>query len=392
MRIAYFTDTFLPNIYGVVTHIVSSCEGLSSRGHRVIVFAPGPSGQERKPALAGFSVAYLPSFPLPDIFRQKERLSLPIPPGIIDTFFKLKDFAPDVVHIHTPFTAGIIGRFFARNLRVPLVETFHGFLADAEHFKIIGLKKGQRLITPFVWKFLVYGLNETDLVIAPSAFAKKELVKNRVEKEIEVIPNGVDLSIAKVPEENVRRIRKQHKLGEKVVLYVGRLSHEKNVDALVEAFYLLQEKVPTAKLLLVGDGPHGGILRERVRKLGITKKVVFTGFVPHDKLFSRGFYKAGDVFATASKTENHPLTILEAEANGLPIVGVKVAGIPELVSQNGILCSPDDPWELALALEKILLDQKLRRRMGEESKKFVQKFALKNSLDKLEGVYQKVKG
>lgn len=387
MRIAIFTDEFLPQFNGVVSYVLDTCEELVRLGHEVLVFAPRPKrGVKLDTKKFSFQLVLLPS--LPAFLYPDFRLTIPALPRVL---LNLRRFKPDVVHVMDPLTIGTDGIMAAKVRKIPIVITFHTFFMDEDILSYFKLKKRAKFIQKRLWRLTAFYHNLASAVICPSLVSETELEKHGLKKPAVVVHNGIDLSkIKKISASEKVEIRLSYgiKKDEATAIFIGRLAQDKSINIVVEAWQRVVKKLPKAKLILVGFGPEQEKLKIQTRELNISPNVVFLGAAKRNQIFTRGIYYLGDVFVTASKIENQSLSMLEAMAHGLPLVGVKARGTPELISGNGLMVEPDNAELLASAIIKILRDPKLREKMGQSSQEKAKEFDLKNSVKKLEAVYR----
>ena len=185
-------------------------------------------------------------------------------------------------------------------------------------------------------------------------------------------------------------LRAKHQLHGPTFVYVGRLSPEKSLDVLVRAFHHVVVQLPEARLVLIGKGPYRPRLNLLLDQLGLNAHVVQLGYVPHHDLLLTNLPLLGDVFVTASKTENQPLSIMEALSFGLPVVGVNAKGLPELVTdgENGLLCQPDDPVDMARCMIRLVTDASLQQHMSQAAFASVASHSITRTVDQLEHTYR----
>lgn len=385
MRIAYFTDTFLPQINGVATALANQATELGARGHNILIFTPKLDEIPRQKFQAkNVQVIHLPT--VPALLYPEFKLGVFGLPKVIKYLIKFK---PDIIHLHSPLTVGMDAVMAARFFKKPLVGTVHVYLAESGYLRWFKYELAVKLVDNVVRRFLNFMFSQCDLVLAPSKMLVDEIKRSDFKKPISYLPNGVSLTTSKSLSDKAKKIfKKKYGLKEKVVLHFGRLSYEKNIDVLLKSFQLLTKKHPDVSLLIIGDGPSKEKLVQMTKKLKIDKQVVFTGFIEHQALISSGILKLGDVFVTASPMENNPMVVLEAMMIGLPIVGVKQAGLIELISSNGFLVKPGDTKEMAEKLEKILSDDKLSRQMGGKSLQLIKPYLIDKVVNKLLKLYQ----
>ena len=385
MKIAYFTDTFLPQINGVATALANQATELGARGHNVLIFTPKLDEINREKFKAkNVQVVHLPT--VPALLYPEFKLGVFGLPKVIKYLIKFK---PDIIHLHSPLTVGMDAVMAARFFKKPLVGTIHVYLAESGYLRWFKYKLAVKLVDKAVRRFLNFMFSQCDLVLAPSKMLVEELKMNDFKKPISYLPNGINLTEPKLLSNKLKdALKRKYGLKEKVVLHFGRLSHEKNVDILIKSFQLLTKKHQNVSLLIIGDVPTKEKLVKLARKLRIEKQVVFTGFIEHQTLISSGILSIGDIFATASTMENNPMVVLEAMVFGLPIVGVKQAGLIELVSTNGFLVKPGDIKEMAEKEEKILFDEDLSVRMREKSLQLIKPYSVDKVIDKLLRLYR----
>jgi len=377
MKIAYFTDTFLPKIDGVVTSLLAVSNALVDEGHEILIIAPKPSHSSKNVRLGlkkGITVKYIasiPSFLYPDL-----RAGVPVSHNVIQT---LRKFNPDVIHFQTTFLIGGGAILLGKILHKPIIGSFHTYFMEPEYIRNIGISDQRNVIRSFLWRYAQVFYNVCDAVVTPAEIVREDLMKHGVTKPITVIPNSLNESlIKKTSLKQKSYLRKKYHLKDSIVLYVGRLSREKNVDELIQAFAKVVLKNPHVTLLIVGDGPAKDKLEKQVKDLNLEDSIVFTGSIKHIDLLANGLFEVADIFASASTSEVQPVSFIEAMAYGLPIVGVAKRGVHEMVKDVGLLSEPHTPSEITNNILKILNDRKLQSDLS------------KKSLKKFEGTYRAV--
>lgn len=350
MRVAVFTDSYEPYVSGVVRSIKTFARELAAMGHETCIFAPAYPGHEQ----AGtnlFRFSSLPSPTHPDF-----RLAIPVSPRLGSTLRRLQC---DLVHVHSPFLMGSLGARYARRFGLPLVFTFHTFYHQYTHYVPLPRWLTEPLASLWVRDFS----DRCNLIIAPSESARRFLRQIGVQKPIEVIPTGVDVQRFAGGDPDWLRQRLGLPAESPIVLYAGRLTREKNLDLLLDAFVAVHRKHPQAHLVLTGDGPLRPHLEQRVAVLGLGGHVHFTGALLLERMAD--CYAGADLFAFASLTETQGLVVLEAMAAGLPVVAVAGPGITDVVDDgtDGILVPPD-ATALARGLADMLADADRRRAMS----------------------------
>ena len=383
MRIAYFTDTFLPRIDGITYTVSEHSRLLSARGNKIRIYAPSYPERNKNEKLNGVMIERYPSIPFPTY--KGTRISFP---NIYTIYKSIKKFNPDIIHFHTPGPIGISAIFLARFLKKPLVTTYHTLWSEAlpplppfniiyKFFKTDETEKD--LFKNAIWKISGEFFDDCDVIISPTKTIMRQLLIHKHKSKIVVVSNGIDTNKFKA------KVRAKTNLK---ILYVGSLSHEKNVDMVIKAFAKVAKEIPEAKMEVVGDGPVLKSLKNLTDKLKLQNKIVFHGSIAREKLAN--YYNRCDVFATGSAMEVQPLTLLEAMSCGLPIVGVKRAGVAEMITNNvnGYLVSPSNSSAMSIKIIKILSSNKLRLKFSKNSRKIAKENSLLSSIRKLEDLYK----
>ncbi|HTY91059.1 MAG TPA: glycosyltransferase [Methanocella sp.] len=377
MKIAVFTDTFFPQVNGVVNAVRNFDRTLSGRGHEVRVFTEG-----RKPGTVEMDGA--------EVHRYQAFTFLPYPEfeSSVDAIRPIRDasrFKPEVVHAHTPFVMGYCAWRTARRLKVPLVGTFHTPVDEYVVYIAKRFTASRHMLQGIAKAYQNWFYGNCDVVIVPARSAARYIdIKN---KRVEVVSNGLDLK--RYGRAGRGEFRERFGLGDApVILHGGRLSFEKRIDGVIRAMPLVLGAIPDAKLLIVGKGPSRKSLDALVEKLGLQESVVFTGYVG-DEDFPKAF-AAADVLALNSPVETQSLIVLEAFATGVPVVGADAGAIPDAVvpGENGFLFNTDDTKALAGYLIAVLGDKALRERLGQGALSTASEHSLEKSTDRLLAVYR----
>ena len=311
MRIGLFTDTYFPQVSGVATSIRTLKTELEKLGHKVFIFTTTDKDVNR---YEDWQIIRIPSVPF---FAFKDRRVAYR--GFSNALEIARQYQLDIIHTQTEFSLGLLGIWIAKELRIPVVHTYHTQYEDYVHY----LAKGM-VIRPSMVKYIVRGfMSDLDGVVCPSEIVYDLLVGYKIKAEKRVIPTGIDLAKFDRPElsrEDIKKLR--FKLGiaedEVMLLSLSRISYEKNIQAIVEALPMVLEENAKVKLVIVGDGPYAENLKALVTQLHIEDSVIFTGMIaPSDTAL---YYKAADFFISASTSETQGLTYLESLASGTPII------------------------------------------------------------------------
>ena len=327
MRIGIFTDTYPPYINGVSTSIVMLQHALEKLGHEVFVVTVNPENLKYQ-FEDDHKIIRIPGVPI-GIYDY--RLTGIYPIRAIET---IKKWNLDIIHSHTEFGIGTFARIMAKQLDIPLVHTYHTMYEDYVHYITKGhFDKSSKKIVEYLTKFYC-DKTAKELIVPSTKTYKLFKEKYKFDKNVHIVPTGVEVERfykENVSKEEIASLRK--KLGirdnEDVILFVGRLGEEKNVNTLIEAHVSITRTNPNTKLLIVGTGPDLDKFKELARKYGVSKDVIFAGRVPWDEVPK--YYQIAQVFATASKTETQGLTVIEAMAASLPVVAYDDDAFREVV-------------------------------------------------------------
>jgi 1,2-diacylglycerol 3-alpha-glucosyltransferase len=374
VRIALFTNNYLPFCGGVTISVETLRHGLEASGHEAWVFGPRLTGAED----ASVKVVRYPSIPV----ATYPEFALAVPYSRrIERLVTALEF--DVIHAHHPFLLGPAARRLARRTRRPLVFTYHTRYEKYAHYVPLPLGLVQAAALRISAGFAA----QADAVLAPSAVIRDELHARGVRAPIAVVPTGIDLTRFRPGDREAARRSLGVGAGEPLVLYVGRLDREKSVDRVLSAFERVASTIPAARLVLVGQGTEADRLRRMAASLPMAQRIRFLGLRPHDALAE--CYQAADVFLFASETETQGLVLAEAAACGLPAVAVNAAGCDEVVrdGDTGIL-TKGDPAALAEAAIGLLLDPERRRAMARRAREMAERlFDVKLQIDRTMAVY-----
>ncbi|MBI3573618.1 glycosyltransferase [Candidatus Kaiserbacteria bacterium] len=384
MKIALVSDTFLPQINGVAHSAEQLASSLAAHGHDVRVYAvsKGTEAIENAARRGRYSVFTFPS--VPAIVYGGLRFTLPL--GF--SFRDLRSFAPDVIHAHTPFAAGWEARRAARRLSVPLVGTHHTFY---DHYlKHIGFDFDAARRAS--WRYTVAFYDRCDIVTVPTHALADELLTHGLRRPLRIVPNAIDTERFRQRNEADRaEARRALGLPAHAILFLGRLSYEKSVDQVIQAFGLIHAARPDVTLLIVGDGPERANLERLTHTLGLAKWVRFTGFLRGRALES--VFRSTDLFMSASKSENMPLSVLEALASSVPVAAVGSLGMSEILDEgvSSFLVAPDRPDLLAERALALLVDDRLRAQFGKAARAASRRYALDTVATQVITIYEEAR-
>ncbi|HEY6102314.1 MAG TPA: glycosyltransferase [bacterium] len=375
LRIAMFSESYLPRISGVAHSIYAMARGLRDLGHRVLIAAPRyPGYTDEDPDVVRF----------PSVRPPQDRefpLGLPYSPAV---WRRLEDLEFDVVHSHSPFLMGAAGARLARRRRLPLVFTHHTLYDEYVHYAPF---VSPRVSVPAVRAYVRRFANRCQVVIVPSRMVTARLRTQGVITRIECIPTAaLESDAAAHRDVSAARAAFNIPAGRPVVVTASRLAREKSVDLVLSAFATVRT-THDAVLLVVGGGPEEENLHAVAQSLGIARDVIFTGLLPHTRALD--CMATGALFLYASQTETQGLVLVEAMALGLPIVAVDAGGIADAVrdGETGFL-TPVDPAALAGKVRALLDDPAEARRMGERGREASAAFTIPVIAARLAALYE----
>ncbi|WRH68591.1 MAG: glycosyltransferase [Planktothrix sp. GU0601_MAG3] len=337
MRIALFTETFLPKIDGIVTRLCHTVEQLQRLGDQVLVISPAGGLTEYK----GARIYGVEGFPLP----MYPELKLGIPhPGI---GVELEKFRPDLIHVANPAILGLGGLYYAKKLNLPLVASYHTHLPQYLHHYGLGL------LEEVLWNMLRAAHNQAQLNLCTSTAMVRELHDHGIQR-LDLWQRGVDTEMFQ-PSLATVEMRDRLSLGHPdchLLLYVGRLGAEKEIERIKAVL----EKIPNTRLALVGDGPHRQTLEAHFKGT----PTHFVGYLRGKDLAAA--YASADAFIFPSRTETLGLVLLEAMAAGTPVVAARSGGIPDIVTDgvNGYLFDPRQEDGAITATQRLFFDAQER--------------------------------
>ncbi|MCR5719378.1 MAG: glycosyltransferase family 4 protein [Lachnospiraceae bacterium] len=351
MKILITSDWYKPVINGVVTSVVNLCDGLTALGHEVRVLTLSDS----KEAKIEGNVYYFPSFDAHFVYPNA-RLKHP---GSHKMIKELVDWKPDVIHSQCEFSSFNLAKQVAKKTKAPIVHTYHTVYEDYTHYFIPWHKPGVAIVKSFSKKIS----KKTDAIIAPSKKVSNLLKGYGIETPIYVIPSGLDLNAYKESSKD-EPLKIRENLGIKedecILIYVGRLAKEKNLDEIMK--YLTDEKCPKIRFVIVGDGPCRKMLEEEAANLKLSDRVIFTGMVSPEAV--PDYYRVGDIFVNASVSETQGLTYMEAMASKRALLCRKDPCLDDIITEGTNGFTYETKEDFIQYLDKLVKNNELRTSFG----------------------------
>jgi len=374
MRIVIFSNTYKPVVSGVVTSMALFRQGLIEAGHDVYIIAPEYEDYEDEETC----IFRFPALDLPDPLDLS--LAIPFKTPIAPTVRGIK---PALIHSQHPVVMGGLAAAFARDLNLPLVFTFHSRYEEYAQRYIPIVPELAGMVTEGIVKRY---LEKCTHVVAPTP-SVRDFILPMLDTgvPVTVVPTPVDLSLYHdLAPQRVRAVLGLENA--ELLLYVGRLAEEKNLDLLLRAFARIVTTRPRARLLLVGKGPRDRSLRRIARKLGLGERVILTGPIPHSEV--PHYAAAADLFVFPSITETQGLVLVEAMAAGTPVVAADALSSVDVLAEGGGLLVPAQEDAFAGAVLRLLADEPRRRVMGEQAARAARRYAIPAATARLLTVYE----
>jgi len=379
MKVLITTDTFIPTISGVVTSVINLNKELIRMGHDVRILTLSHNNTSSKKD----NVYYIKSFGINVYPNMRATVSFN------DKCMKeILEWEPDIIHSQCEFFTFLFANRISKKLNIPIVHTYHTMYEHYTEYVLKNKTVGKKLVSAFSRGIA----KKVDIMIAPTEKVRDSLKNYGIDKNIEVIPTGINLDKFKIKmtEEEKEALRKSLGIGEsnKIILSLGRLGVEKNIDEILRNLPMLIERHRDLTMLIVGDGPHRATLENMTIELNIKDHVIFTGLIPPD-IVAR-YYQIADIFVSASESETQGLTYIEALANGIPEVckydkcleGVLISGY------NGF--AYERSQDFIEDMNTLLEDYALRSKMSANAEFTAERFGSGAFVSSVESLYLNV--
>jgi glycosyltransferase involved in cell wall biosynthesis len=401
VKIVIFTDAYWPRVNGVTVSVDSFSHALIRAGHEVMIICPfypeSPAierisnredkkeGETKKP-----NIIRIPSMPM--VFSKEDRMAKYH--KLLWVSKHIDDFGPDIVHINTEFVIADFGFQYAWLHNLPAIYTYHTLWENylTNYVPILP----SFLIQVIVWFAVRSVLKRANMLIVPTQQIQELVKKYKVRKETRLLPTGIDPSLFNHSKEEIEgfremMIRKYPALKNKrILLYVGRITREKNFDFLLSIAPEILEKHPETVFLFVGNGPDVYSFQEQCEKLMIAPSCVFTGYLDREDVALT--YSIADIFVFPSLTETQGLVTIEAMFSGIPVVAIGVMGTLMVMNgdNGGFMVKPDRNEFIGRVCD-LLEDSALYRKKALEARNYAKMWTIDTLAVKLENIYLEAK-
>ena len=382
MRILMISDVYFPRVNGVSTSIQTFRRELATLGHEVDLIAPAyPARYAEDSHTLRVASRFIPLDP-------EDRM---MKPGNVRALLpRLREKRYDLVHIQTPFVAHYLGIEIAEAIGVPRVETYHTFFEEYLFHYVPVLPKS--MLRALSRRFSRTQCNRMNALIVPSSAMRDKLAEYGVQAPMHVIPTGIPM--ADFSGGDGAAFRARHGIGKDrpMLLFVGRVAHEKNIDFLLRALEQALVHIPGLLLTIAGEGPALVSLRKLAVKRNLQDHVLFVGYLDR-RAALLDCYRSADAFVFASRTETQGLVLLEAMALGVPVISTAVMGTRDVVGpRRGALVPEDNEADFARTIVKLMNDAALRAGLGVEGRVYAAEWNAGTLAGRLADAYREVIG
>jgi 1,2-diacylglycerol 3-alpha-glucosyltransferase len=381
MRVLFISDVYFPRVNGVSTSILTFRNDLAAAGVETLLVAPAyPDRAPPDPGVLRIASAGVPRDP-EDRRMRWGALRAALEPLAAQRF--------DLVHIQTPFVAHYAGIGFARRQRIPVIATYHTFFEEYLHHYVPLMPRPLGRV--LARRFTRSQCSQLDAIVVPSEPMRALLLEYGVTTRTQVIPTG--LPAERYVQGDGARFRASFGIptDRPLLLYVGRVAHEKNIEFLMHSFVAVRRARPDAMLAIAGEGPARSHLEGLAVELGIAPHTHFIGYLDRERGLA-DCYAAADVFVFASRTETQGLVLLEALAQGRPVVSTAVLGTASILQPNcGARVAAEKPDAFAQTVLDVLEDPQRAAKLSAQARPYAQSWASANMARRLAELYRELK-
>ena len=377
MKILFISDVYFPRINGVSTSMETYHRNLRLLGHIVHVIAPDYS----RPSSDETDIMRVPSRRVP--FDPEDRLMSF--KWVMNQLAKIRSENYDIIHIQTPFVAHYLGVKLSRLLGIPCVETYHTFFEEyLHHYVPLVPKKVTRFLAT---RFSRHQGNSLDGMVVPSKPMLKVLKSYGITTQTEVIPTGIEPASFVLGDRAAFRAKHGIPQGRPVILFVGRVAHEKNIGFLLKVVDRIRHEISDVLFVIAGEGPAVKSLEHEVMDLRINENVMFVDYLDrHTDL--NDCYRAADVFVFSSRTETQGLVLLEAMAQGVPVVSIAELGTRDVLRDGvGVLIAREELTDFSGKVVAMLGDEKGRKALGDSGREYASEWSAKKQAKRMLNFY-----
>lgn len=378
MKILFISDVYFPRVNGVSTSIETFRRNLQALNHTVHLIAP----DYQLPALEESGVTRVPSRSIP--FDPEDRLMRYS--GVLARLETLRNEHYDIIHVQTPFVAHYLGIKLSRLLGIPCVETYHTFFEEYLYHYIPLVPRA--LMRWVAKRFSRHQGNRLNGMVVPSHPMLKILRAYGIKTPTEVIPTGIEPHSFEMGNRDV--FRTQHGIAQDrpMLLFVGRVAHEKNIGFLLKVVTQVKARMADVLFVIAGEGPAKASLALDVQKYGLHENVLFIGYL--NRLTElNSCYRAADIFIFSSRTETQGLVLLEAMAQGVAVVSTAELGTRDVLQEGrGVWIADEEEADFADKVVKLLQAKPLREALGQAGRAYAHQWSASQQAARMVNFYQ----
>jgi glycosyltransferase involved in cell wall biosynthesis len=380
MKILFISDVYFPRVNGVSTSIETFRRNLRAQGHTVHLIVP----DYQQTTADESDIVRVPARPIP--FDPEDRLMSY--KWVMQQLEKLRAEQYDVIHVQTPFVAHYLGVKLSKLLGIPCVETYHTFFEEYLYHYIPFVPK--KIMQKIAQRFSRHQGNSLDGMVVPSHPMLHILRQYGVISQAEVIPTGIEPTSFMLGDREVFRNKYGIPQDQPVLLFLGRVAHEKNIGFLLKVVAQVSKQIPNILFLIAGEGPAKASLEHDVAELGISKNVKFIGYLDRNAELN-SCYRSADIFIFSSRTETQGLVLLEAMAQGVPVVSTAELGTKDVLRDGlGVWIAKEDLNEFSQTVIKLLSDEEAQERLSETGRDYAQSWSASKQAERMIAFYQSV--
>jgi len=380
MKILFISDVYFPRVNGVSTSIETFRHELRELGHTIHLIAPEYPGSSSDES----GITRIPSRQLP--LDPEDRLMKYS--HVMKQLENLRAEHYDIIHIQTPFVAHYLGVKLSRLLGIPCIETYHTFFEEYLHHYIPFVPRA--MLGTVARLFSRHQGNSLNGMVIPSRPMMEVLRTYGVTTQAEVIPTGLEPESFVPGNGNDFRLKYGIRQDRPMMLFVGRVAHEKNIGFLLQVVDRVRKDIPDALLLIAGEGPAREKLEHEVQHTGLSGNVTFIGYLDrHTELNS--CYHSADIFVFSSRTETQGLVLLEAMAQGVPVVSTAEMGTRDVLREGaGVWIAEEELEDFSGKVIRMLGDAGIRARLGEAGREYAHSWSAGKLAERMLGFYQSI--
>lgn len=387
MKIALVADAFPPYISGVTTHNIEFAKHALEQGHELLIFVPRHKPSIVPEGLEKATIVTLRSAPTP---YANLRIAYPNMPKVV---YYLQRFDPDVIWCNAASFTGIDAVMASKFLQIPTVSTFHTLYTQEEYLRMMFKIRQTKILEKTTWAYHRWFYNACDHIFVSTLGMQKYLADHGINNDkVSVSPILFNSQVVTLTSVKKEAFKSQYNLKKNVAVYLGRISQEKSLDTLLEAWEQVTKKQDDCTLLVIGGGAYEAEFRRLVKDYNLEDSVAMTGFIENATLLDSGLLSVADCYVTASTSETWGVATLEAMAHGLPVILAKSLGVSEILDGAGYVVDKSDIEGFALAILELFGNPDKRHEMGAQARSAAQQYSGELGTEQIIKQFKEIQG